>query len=203
MDMGLEQVAQITGLSAAAIKMLLIYNKLAIFLGAFILSESVILAFSFFSAQGYFSVIDVFIFSFLGAVACDFFWFLLGRYAFKFVLKIPFFGMPYDKFCSFMRKISGKKQLSLFLLFKFLYALQPFVIVYFATFMPLKRFLKYECIAVSIWLSIIVSIGWLAGRGAYYLIEIYRGFNYSLLAVISLIIIVKFFQMIARKSIKI
>lgn len=201
--MDLEQAAQITGLSLAVIKILLAYSKLAIFLGAFILSESVILAFSFFSAQGYFSLKDVFIFSFLGAISCDILWFLGGRYFLKFVLKIPFFKYPYDKFYFFMDKFSMRKKLAFFLLFKFLYGLQPFVIVYFSTFMKFKRFLIYELIGVSIWLTAIISIGWITGKGAYYLIGAYKSFNYALLILVFLVIIIKVFQLVARKNVKI
>src|SRR3989338_7963081 len=69
----------------AVIDFLLQYEQLAIFAGAFIFGENVIIPAAFLSGQGLWTPFNVFWPAFLGTVVSDVFWFLLAR---RFTLKI-------------------------------------------------------------------------------------------------------------------
>lgn len=191
-DIDIEKIKSISGLSHQIINYLILYQEAAIFFGAFFFAESVILAASFLAANGLWSVSSVFIFCLLGTLLSDLFWFFLGMRFLKITGQWFVYKSVYDKITKFLDKLTKNKPFLALLFIKFLYGTRFLTIVYLSIRkISLRNFILYDLIGTSLWLCVIVPIGWLAGRGASHLISIYRGFNYTILALIIFLILFK------------
>ncbi len=203
--MDLEQIQYVSGLSYQMIGFLAFYKQAAIFFGTFFLAESIVLASSFLAAQGFWSIKTVFVFSLLGTVSCDFFWYFWGLRFLKITHQWNTCLNIYDKIAFFADKVTRRSAFLMFLLMKFLYGTRFLMVIYLgAQKMRFLKFVVYDLIVTCIWLLVVIPIGWLAGRGMYSFFLIYKNLNYVFIALIILIIIFKLAQrLIYGKIIKI
>lgn len=147
---------------------------LVIFLGAAFGGELVLLALAFLSAQAVFSVYVLIILSFLGTICSDALWFMLGKT--QFVQKLITHRHA-DKTITVINKVvhrlSNGRHLVALIIAKFLVGTRILMIMYVGTKIPsFKHFIRYDAIAILVWLSVIIPIGFLSGLGFIYFAEI-------------------------------
>jgi len=159
------------------------------FIGSIIGGEEVILTFAFMVAQGFSTEIDLFIYCYLGTMFSDVCWFLSGRHFFK---KMSFFerlSVKYNKVVHFLKKVSKKPFVLLFIT-KFIYGTRVFTIIYVGLEgLKLSKFFLYNIFVVLAWLPIVLSVGWLAGRGMSGILNIYENTGLALLGILVFIIV--------------
>jgi len=198
----LEQIQLVAGLSRGILEFLVIYQQLAIFLGSFFFAESVILAASFLSAQGLWSFLTVFIFALLGTLLSDFFWYFLGIRFLKATRQWNLCRRAYNEISNILDKITKGKHFLALLFIKFLYGTRFLIIVYLAMRkIPFRKFVIYDTIGTTLWLLVIIPVGWLAGKGMYQIISIYRNFTYTVFGLILFLIAFKTIERLLRKKI--
>ncbi len=136
-----------------------------IFFGTFFLGETIILAAAALAAQGHFSVWSVVVWSYLGTVISDGGWFLLARPAARY-LKSGARRERYDKVLAWLDRRFGARPERSLLFIKFVYGTRIATIVY----LSLRRiglwvFLRLNGLGTAMWLSVVVTVGWMAGKG--------------------------------------
>jgi len=165
-------------------QLLIEYQLPALFAGAVFFGETVILTASFLAAQGWWSVWNVFLITLLGTVISDCVWFLLGNWIMhkeSFQKHKP----KYEKLVTKLdKKIGNRPYLSL-LVIKFLYGTRILTIIYLS-FRKIKfwQFVVFDFLGTSFWLAVVMTIGWLAGKGYTRVIEIFHNIGYGLSALI-------------------
>ncbi len=187
----------------AVIDFLLQYEQLAIFAGAFIFGENVIIPAAFLSGQGLWTPFNVFWPAFLGTVVSDVFWFLLAR---RFTLKISEWRWLRAESESRRRFIDKfqKDNFRIAFFYKFFYGMRIAAIASFSLKgMTLDKFIRFDSLSTLIWLFVIVGIGWLAGRGLVNVLETFSKLTYLVAAIVILIIVVKLITLwLAKRVIK-
>ena len=119
-----------------------------------------------------------------------------GLFFLKFTRQWLLYKNAYNKLSAFVDKITYNKPFLALLFMKFLYGTRFLIIIYIAMRqVKLKTFLFYDIIGTIIWLLVIIPIGWLAGKGAYNIIPIYKNIGYSIFILILSFVI---FKLISR-----
>lgn len=163
---------------------------LVIFLGAAFGGELVLLALAFLSAQAIFSVYTLLILSFFGTICSDALWFVLGKT--KIVQKLITHRHA-DKTITVINKVihrlSNGRHLVALIIAKFLVGTRILMIMYVGTKIPnFKHFIRYDAIAILVWLFVIIPIGFLSGLGFMYfariLENIYAAIGFILVVII-------------------
>lgn len=151
--------------ASTILHLLTTYHFFAIFIGAVILGETIILGAAFLAGQGVWSIYTVFVLTFLGTVLSDCVWFFLGK---KMTLKSREWQEKQAKYRSLLagleRLTRGRAFLSL-LFIKFLYGTRIITIMYLAVHsMRFRTFLLFNGIGTLLWLLVLLPIGLFAGR---------------------------------------
>ena len=197
------QLQSISGLNHNIIEMLIAYQKWAIFLGSFLFAESVVFTASFLSAQGFWPPLAVFWFALLGTVLSDLFWYFGGMYFLKITHQWSLFQNGYNKLSAFVDKITKHKPFLVLIFIKFLYGTRFLILIYISTRgVKLKTFLFYDIFGTLLWLYVIIPIGWLAGKGVYNFIPIYRNIGYIIFILIVSFLIFKIINQRILKKIR-
>lgn len=168
---------------------------LVVFIGAAFGGELAMFTLGFLAAQGFFSIYLLFYVSFLGTMSSDILYFWLGRTK----LADRLFSHEYtnttiNMITEAVRKVSKGSHFIALLLANFMIASRIILIIYVSkTDLKFKKFLYYESIALVLWLLVLISIGFFAGRGFTYLSNIlqniYTGIGFLLLIVLIMIFI--------------
>lgn len=149
----------------AIITFLITYRLPAIFVGAFFFGETVILAAAFLAGQGTLNISYVFILAFLATVISDTVWFLLAKKILAWLNRLEKYKAHSERIVGKMTKYTGNKPFLALLFVKFLYGTRVITIIYLSLkTIPLKKFIIYDAIGTLIWLSVLLPIGWLAGK---------------------------------------
>lgn len=199
--MDIEQLKMMSELSDRSIQILINYGYWAIFLGSFFFAESVILAVSFLAASGLWPLSAVFFLALAGDLLADLLWYSGGKYSFRFAkFDSKIFNKAYKTLSGVIDRITRHKPFLALLFIKFLYGTRFLMLIYVARKkVSLKKFLIYDAIGTSIWLAVLLPVGWLAGKGAYNLIGAYRNFNYSILFLVLTLLLYKLFSIRLEK----
>ncbi len=137
-----------------------------IFFGTFFFGETIVLTAAGLAAHGHFSVWSVVVWSYLGTVISDGGWFLLARPVARYLDKDRVRRQRYEKVLTWLDRRFGARPERALLFIKFLYGTRIATIVY----LSLRRvgvwvFLRLNFLGTGVWLSVIVTVGWLAGKG--------------------------------------
>ncbi len=167
------------------------HQILLIFLGSFLLGESVIITLALLAAQGIISLPFLFLFGVLGTIVSDTAWFYIG----KILQSKHFFKKKlhrHHRLFFSVNKITGKKPFLFLLVAKFLYGTR----ILFITYLSIRKlryltFILFDTLGTMVWFAIIISLGWLAGKGIVNFIPIFRSVQYFVAAIIILLIIIK------------
>lgn len=164
------------------------YQFLFIVAGSFLFGETVIITAAFLSVKMGWSPLSVFFFSLLGTITSDSCWFMVGKYFSDSVKKSKFWKNKYPKKRNLVRKIVVNPKTALFY-YKFLYGFRVLSILYVAGMgMPTTNFVLFNSFGTFIWLIVIISIGWFAGRGIFNLLPYVSSIEYYAFIVVVLLI---------------
>ncbi len=152
-----------------------LYGPLAALVGAFLLGEIAILVAFILAAQGLIPADTVFIFSVIGMLLADFFWYFFGVGTLHFLHQWNLYERASAPILNLLHRIVGKNLFLSLIFIKFLYGARLIVMVYLAVIKtPLRVFLVFDAIGVVIFVSVLFVIGWLAGQGIYNLLPAYH-----------------------------
>lgn len=162
----------------------------SLFAGIFT-GEEVILILAFLSAQGILPLWVVFVFVPIGTFITDIFFFFIGKT--KSVNKIKewkYFSNSYKKIDTHIGKLTKEKHIFVLFYTKFIYGTRIASIL----FLGLKgtsysQFFKYNFFITILWAMIVIPLGYLAGKGYSFIINIFRSVELGLLFVLIFIIL--------------
>lgn len=145
------------------------YQVLAVLIGTFLLGETVVLAAAFLSGGGLFSPLVVFVAAFAGTMAADMTWFAVGRYyAARHQEKYLALRAKYPSVFRFVDRLTRTTPLwQALMAIKFVYGTRILFILYVSVnrLAGPWRFLMLDLAAVALWLTPLVVLGYLLGKG--------------------------------------
>ncbi len=172
-----------------------------IFFGAALGGEIAMITLGFLAAQGVFSLYPLFIVSFMGTMSSDIVYFLLGRT--KFASKLfshRYTNTTINMITEAVRKVSRGSHFVALLLANFMIASRIILIIYVSkTDLKFSRFLYYETIALSLWLLVLIPIGFLSGLGFTYFSQILENIYAAIGFVLLILLIVIFVQLWVKR----
>ncbi|MFA7286702.1 MAG: VTT domain-containing protein [Patescibacteria group bacterium] len=170
-------------ISPAVIQFIIAHHVFGIFLGSVFFGESVILTAAFLSGQGLWSPVVVWWVALLGTVFSDSVWFLFGRQATTFVFRR--YQKKYETVLATIEERFGTKPFLALLFIKFLYGTRILTLLYLATRrLRFSTFLFFDTAGAILWLTVMVLLGWLAGRGSVNLISYFGHVEVALLVLV-------------------
>ena len=179
-----------------------LFKYCIIFLGAAFGGEAAILGLSFLAAQNFFPLTTFFIVGFLGTVSSDILWFILGKT--KTADKIVghrYTARAVSAIIEAIQKVSGGSHWLALIFAKFLIGTRVVVILYISkTNMAFKKFILPDLVAIVIWLSILSSVGFMAGLGFSYISGVLKNIYAGIGFVILVLVIIAILQKLLKKS---
>jgi len=148
------------------LSLLTMYQLPAIFFGAFFFGETVIITAAFLAGQGIWSVYTVFILAFFGTIISDSLWFLFGQSILHVITRWKRGRKKVHELEK--EEVPLKKHTPFFVLLfiKFLYGTRILTIIYLSSRkMSFWLFTLFNAIGTTIWLIVMISIGWGAAKG--------------------------------------
>lgn len=161
-----------------------------VFLGAAFGGELTIITLGFLAAQNVFSTFIFILLSFFGVLSSDILWFFLGRTVFvQRIISHRYATSAISAIHQIMRKMSHGSDLVAFIIAKFLVGTRVLIIMYLsATKIEFRNFVRYDVVAIILWLLVVIPIGFVAGLGFTYLSEVFRNV-YAAMGFILLILV--------------
>ena len=172
-----------------------------IFLGAAFGGEVAVISLSFLAAHNFFPFPLFCIVSFFGVLSSDILWFFLGKT--KMAGKI--IGHRYAAgtiavIMEAIRRVSRGNHLFAFIFAKFLVGTRAVIIFYVSkTGIAFRDFIRYDLVAIVIWLVTLISIGYLSGLGFTYVSNILKNIYAGIGFVILILIIIMMAQIWLKK----
>jgi len=169
------------------------------------ISEELLIFLAVLSGKGEISFLPVFIFGLIGVFLIDCFWYFLGRSSYgKKVYEFLLRSRNTTKTEHEHKFVNKKRHFLYITLSKFVYGTRNLTDAYFGIKnMPFKKFLVYDIGALLIWSSIMLSAGWLAGKGFDILLKYTKGvqklFAFLFIAVIIVLIVRRLLKIIFYK----
>jgi membrane protein DedA with SNARE-associated domain len=178
------------------------YFNLTVFLGTIIFGEMIVLSAAFLLAEKPALLSNLLFFALLGTVISDTLWFLLGK---KVLKNSQFWKKKEEKHKHTIDRIDNIAHGRLFrilCIIKFVYGTRILSIVYLSVrSLQLGKFTLYNSISSLMWLIVVITIGWVAGKELINLYPVFRQLEYLLGALIVLIIISKIVMVWVTKRI--
>ena len=176
-----------------AIQILQEYGYVIVFLGTVIGGEIVILAAAFLASLGLFNITWVIVLSFFGIVLSDSIWYSLGYSLHSFAKKYKkFFPLSDDKMDT-IRKQFNDHYGKFLVVSKFIYGIRILALM-FSGYQKVsyKKFLRFNLIGTTIWLIILVLIGYTMGFSWGYLEQYSQLAKYWALAGILVVFLLRY-----------
>lgn len=180
-----------------------VLQYLIVFLGAAFGGEVVMIALSFWMAQGLFMFAPFIIVAFLGTLSSDIMWFLMGRsnWANK-LFNHRYTNGTVSIIVEAVRRISRGSDFVALLLANFVLASRVVLIMYVSkNNLPLGRFIYYEAVAIVLWLIAVVGIGYASGIGYNYIADTFQSIYATIGFILVIILFVIFIQILIEKRI--
>lgn len=138
------------------------YGYLAIFIGAFIEGETIVLLAGFLSYQGYFQAPGSALAAFAGSLLSDQIMYLLGRY------KGPWLFARFPRLAKAVKRLAAKvqgREIPLILSFRFIYGIRNVTPVFLgASGTRPSLYIPLNAISAAVWASAMTAIGYFAGE---------------------------------------
>jgi membrane protein DedA with SNARE-associated domain len=161
-----------------------------------------VLAVSFLAAQGFISVWIVAIIAVVATFVADSLWFLLSVSGIMDRMPIwkPFHG-TYLRLERRIEKISRHNDLIMLLLSKFVYGTRIVTIAYLAHSKKIKylKFIEHDMISSILWLVFLIPIGWLAGKGFWWISNVFSDLRLAITFVIAVVALFVIFEELIKK----
>lgn len=181
-------------LDGSIVSLLTAYQLPAIFVGAFFFGEAVIITASFLAAQGFWSVANVFWLAFAGTVLSDALWFIFGRRVLVHLHRWEKYQMQSEKILASLHRWTGGRPFLVLLFVKFLYGTRILTILFLSAHkMRFLTFVFFDAIGTVVWLAVIISIGWLAGRSLVDLAPYLNKFEFVAVFLLLIILAIRLF----------
>jgi membrane protein DedA with SNARE-associated domain len=137
-----------------------------IFFGAFLFGETLIIPAAALAAQGQLSPWAVGGWAYLGTVVSDTLWFRLAGLAGRHLSNHEGSRRRYLTVLAWLDRRFGARPERALLFVKFVYGTRIATIIYLsARKLKLRLFVAYNASGAVLWVVVIVTVGWLAGRG--------------------------------------
>ncbi len=162
---------------------------LVIFLGAAFGGEFVLLALGFLAAQKVISIFSLVIFSLLGTLFSDTLWFFLGRTIFvRKIVAHRYANNTIFVINKAIQRVSKGNNLFALIIAKFLVGTRILLIMFVGSkIIKFKDFIRQDILAIILWLTVIIPIGFISGLGFTYfasiLENIYMAIGFVLLII--------------------
>jgi len=172
------------------------FQYIIIFLGAAFGGELALFALAFLTAQGVLPMFPLITLSFLGTFSSDILWFLLGKTATaKKIISHRYASSTISIIAQAVDRVSRGNRFAALIFAKFLVGTRVVLIMYVSkTDLGLKRFIRYDAVAVFLWLIVVIPIGFISGLGFTYLAEVFHNLYVAvgfILLVLFIIVIVQ------------
>ncbi len=177
--------------SAQVLSLLSQYQILALFAGSFFFGESVIIGAGILSAYGVWAPVTVLWVAFLGTMSSDTAWFFGGRYFFAQFQKWEMMQKVYERVIIMLERKASAKPFRILLVIKFLYGTRILTIIYLSLRrVAYRSFFIYNAIGSIVWLMVMISIGWLIGKGFSKVLPLLHAAQFYLLALLIVMLLV-------------
>lgn len=142
-------------------------NYALTFFGALIIGEEAVFLLSILAGGGRIPIWTVIILGFLGLVIADSIWFLIGKTKLaRFVRSKAHGTQSYRKLQEIDGTLKAKSELLALFLSKFLYGIRfAKLLSLSANGMRYKKFIKMNIKAILLWMVVMITLGWAAGKG--------------------------------------
>jgi membrane protein DedA with SNARE-associated domain len=178
-----------------------VLGYLVVFLGAGFGGEAAMIALAFLLAQHFFSLLPFFIVSFFAVLCTDTLWFFIGktRIAGR-IFDHKYVNNTVVLITEAIHKISRGNHLLAMIFAKFLIGTRVVVILYVSkTDITFKKFINANMIAIFIWLSVLIPIGYLSGLGFTYLSNVLNNIYVSIGFIILVFVLFSMAQLWLKK----
>jgi len=161
------------------------------FIATYIGGVETIILLGFLSGQGVASFNQIFLFAWLGYFLFEITWFFIAKtWIFDRLKKRKKFKKGYSKIAEIFEKLSGGNDFLALFAAKFVFGFGTMLLIYLSRErLSFKKFFIYDLVAVAISTYAILSIGWFAGTGYGFLIDIFENVQIGLFALIVVAII--------------
>jgi len=168
------------------------HGWLVSFLGGLVTSEEALLPLSFAAANGYIKLWVVYVFGFLGAFFCDMIVFTIGKRKWaKSLTQFENVAHLHDKFDELVVRITNKSTFKTLFYAKFILGIRTLVLFYLGLKgVSYKKMISRDLLVTAIWLTMVVALGWYAGRGFKFLLEVVQSIQLAISVIVLIIIII-------------
>ena len=176
------------------------YSPLISFFGAFFLSLETIFTLSVLSVQGIIPLWVIFIFCSLGMLSSDLLWFSVGKIKhLSYLKKNKYIYAGYKKAGKILDK--KKNYFILFSLNKIVYGMGIPALMYLGRKKRLsyKEFFKYDIAIILFWITIMITLGWLTGKGIILFYTAFKSIQLAILILLIIIIIIYLIKILIRR----
>jgi membrane protein DedA with SNARE-associated domain len=173
------------------------------FVAVIIWGDISVLAISFLSAQGYLPIVSVVLIAFTATFVADSLWYLLSIS--KLMDKIPIWKPFHGTYLRLEKRIysvSRHNDLIMLLLSKFIYGTRVVTIAYLAHSKKIgyAKFIEHDMISSGLWLVFLIPVGWLAGRGFWWVYNVMDSLRLAItFIVIAIVAFVIFEKWVKRR----
>lgn len=180
--------------------MLMPYAPLVAFIVGF-LTEDLLLFVAFLAGTGDLSIIVVSIFGLLGIIAHDalVYWCACSSLATRIVAR----WKPKERYrglARFLERLGGGHYFFPLVLSKFVYGTRIALVAYAArTERSTARFFAFNALAAAIWITVMMPLGWLAGRGVSVVAFVVRDLEKVLGVIVIAVLVVYLINLIIRR----
>jgi len=180
-----------------------IYGIPAIFISTFFFGEIAILVGFILAGQTVFLFETVFIFSVLATICADLFWFLIGTFFPKRLLKGRFRSNIFNPISALLGFLTKDRLFMSLLFVKFLIGTRLITIIYLARQkVPFHLFVIFDVIGTMIFVTVISIIGWSMGKGLHNLLPAYHFITSLVLIVILSLSLLYIYKTLILKFLK-
>lgn len=171
------------------------FEYIIIFFGAGFGGELGLLALGFLAAQNIIGIYPLIVLAFIGTTFTDILWFSLGSTKMiRGAISHHYANTTISVINEALTRVSRGNHLTALIIAKFIVGTRVLLIMFVSsTNIGLKNFIRYDVLAIFIWLLVIIPIGYLSGLGFVYLAQIleniYAGIGFVLLIFIIVVML--------------
>ncbi|HDH24934.1 MAG TPA: hypothetical protein ENH00_01900 [Actinobacteria bacterium] len=143
---------------------LIVYRSWVVFVGTFVLGDSVVLAAGALASQGHWGLPSVFGWALLGTVISDTLWFSMSGRTLARIRRDPDRLVRFDQVVGKLDRWVGDHPHRGLLFVKLLYGTRLLSLVYMSVReVPTRRFVMFDAVGAMLWLGVLLPLGWVAG----------------------------------------
>jgi len=176
-----------------------VHPLLLVFIGTFLFAELAIIASFVLVAHDTLPFWDVFFLTSLGMFFADFFWFVVGKSFPTFIDHLSW----YQKIVSnkFFQTGYIHRHMSKFLIgVKFFYGLQIVTMLYVSIAgLSLPRFIFFDAVGITLYVTVLATLGILAGAGILNILPVYHSFVTIITAVLAALVLSIFIKFVISR----